>query len=191
MWAKPMNRRFIVGIAFLAMIAGLIYLSGKSDRRVAFNIKPMTVHLNFSDAVKKHLAETGAALSVQAIVSDKEVTTSPLDSTVLDHREQVIIPSKGPSEGQSKGPGMDTVNFEAKTLELEIPKTVEASVGSIDPAITFTVVTRLDQPAGNCIRCERPMIKSSSLKDGENRIELKCDGWLEMGVCVWQKQKQK
>lgn len=173
-----MNRRFIVGIAFLAMIAGLIYLSGKSDRRVAFNIKPMTVHLNFSDVVKKHIDETGAVLGVQAIVSDKDVTTSPLDSTVLDHREQVIKP------------GMDTASFEAKTLELEVPKTAEASVSSIDPAITFTVVTRLDQPAGNCIRCERPMIKSSSLKDGENRIELKCDGWLEMGVCVWPKQKQ-
>jgi hypothetical protein len=179
MSAKKMDRRFVLGLVFLAIVAGLIYLSGKSAHQVAFKIKPITVHLNFTDTVKQRLADSGAALGVQAIVSDKEVTTSPLDATVLDHREQVIKP------------GQDTTQFEAKTLELEVPKSAEASMGSIDPTITFTVVTRLDQPAGNCIRCESPVTKLSALKEGDNQIELKCDGWLEMGVCVWQKQKQK
>lgn len=179
MSAKKMDRRFVLGIVFLAIVAGLIYLSGKFEHRVAFNIKLLTVHLNFTDAVKQRLAASGAALAVQSIVSDKEVTTSPLDATVLDHREEIIKP------------GQDTAKFEAKTLELEVPKSAEASIGSIDPTITFTVVTRLDQPAGNCIRCESPVTKVSALKEGENQIELKCDGWLEMGVCVWQKQKQK
>ncbi|MFL5814692.1 MAG: hypothetical protein ACJ763_14050 [Bdellovibrionia bacterium] len=177
MWAKlkSLDRRLVMGVMFLLVIGGLIYFSGKAQHEVAIEIKPLTVHLRFSDAVKRHLAETGAVLGVQAIVSDKEVASSPLDATVLDHREQVVKP------------GDDTARFETKTLDLEMP----GSSAHIDPTITLSVVTRLDHPAGNCIHCESPMLKASSLKEGDNSIELKCDGWLEMGVCVWPKQNQK
>lgn len=172
---KQLDRRLVMGVMFLLVVAGLIYFSGKAQRNVAIDIKPLTVHLRFSDAVKRRLAETGAALGVQAIVSDKEVASSPLEATVLDHREQVVKP------------GDDTARFEAKTLELEMP----GPSAHLDPTITLNVVTRLDRPAGNCIHCESPMLKASSLKDGDNSIELKCDGWLEMGVCLWPKQNQK
>jgi hypothetical protein len=172
---RTLDRRLVMGVLFLLFLAGLIYFSGKSQHQIAVEIKPLTVHLRFSDAVKRRLSETGAVLGVQAIVSDKEVTSSPLDATVLDHREQVVKP------------GDDTARFEAKTLELEMP----GPSLHLDPTLTFSVVTRLDRPAGNCIHCESPMLKASSLKEGDNSIELKCDGWLEMGVCVWPKQNQK
>lgn len=177
MWAKlkGLDRRFVMGVMFLLVLAGLIYVSGKSQHQISVDIKPITVHLNFSDAVKKRLAETGALVAVQAIVSDKEVTTSPLEATVLDHREQVVKP------------GEDTAHFEDKSLDLEMP----GPHSTIDPTVTLSVLTRFDRPAGNCIHCESPTLKASSLKDKDNRIELKCDGWLEMGVCVWPKQNQK
>jgi len=181
MWAKlrQLDRRLVMGVLALLLLAGLIYLSGRSARTVALQLQPLTVHLNFSDQVKKRLSETGAVLSVQLNATDQEATSSPLDATVIDHREQVVRP------------GEDTVQFEAKPLEIEMPASVV--VPTIDPTLTLSVVTRLDQPAGNCIHCENPAFKLSSLhegKEGENRIELKCDGWLEMGVCVWPKQKQ-
>jgi hypothetical protein len=172
---KRLDRRLVMGVMFLFLVIGLVYFSRKSQHEVAIDIKPMTVHLRFSDAVKRHLTETGAVLGVQAIVSDKEVGSSPLDATVLDHREQVVKP------------GDDTARFEAKVLELEIP----GPSAHIDPTVTLSVVTRLDRPAGNCIHCESPMLKASSLKDGDNLVELNCDGWLEMGVCIWPKQNQK
>jgi hypothetical protein len=179
MSAKKIDRRFVLGVSFLFVVGGLIYLSGKSEHRASIELKPLTVHLQFSDQVKRRLAETGAALAVQQFVSDKEVSSSPLDASVLDHREQVVRP------------GEDTAHFGAKTLELSIPGATQPGASGIDPMVTISVVSRLDRPAGNCIHCENPSLKASSLKEGENRIELKCDQWLEMGVCVWPKQKQK
>jgi hypothetical protein len=177
MWdkLKRLDRKLVMGVIFLITLAGLIYFSGKSQRQIAVTIKPMTVHLNFSDHVKKRLAETQAVLGVQAIVSDKEVTTSPLEATVLDHREQIVKP------------GNDQARFEAKTLDVELPNAAMA----LDPTVSFSVISRFETPAGNCIHCESPMLKASSLKDGDNRIELQCNGWLEIGVCVWPKQNQK
>jgi hypothetical protein len=168
MSAKPLDRRFVTGLLVLFVIGGLIYFSGRSEHRVSIGIKPMTVHLNLSDEVKHHIADTHAALSVKAIVSDKEVNSSPLQADILDHREQIATA------------GQDTVQFEPKTLELDLGK----QGISVDPVVTFHVVTQLDRPAGNCIRCEEPVFKASDLKEGDNRIEIKCDGWLSMGVCV-------
>jgi hypothetical protein len=171
MSAKSIDRRWLLGVSFIGIVAGLIYLSAKSEHQIAVELKPLTVHLNFSDHVKQRISETHAVLGVTAIVSDKEIGNSPLEATVLDHREQVVRP------------GEDTARFESKSIDVEVPR----SMPSLDPIVTFKVVSRFDQPSGNCIHCESPVLKLSSLQNGAPPIELKCDGWLEMGVCVWQK----
>lgn len=162
------RRKTFFGIAALLLFFGLVYLVLKSQREASLELRPFTVKLHFSDEVKRRIAETRAALSVRAIVTDEASGTTGMSGAVLDHREQLL------------SPGQDSVTFDVKHVDFESGM----KSTRLEPTLTLEVITRLDQPAGNCIHCVAPVIKTSTLKENENTVDVQCNGWLSIGICV-------